>query len=59
MSSITKATPEDNVIYLTEETDDSETAIGTMTTLTTTTNPSGVPTTTVSTVTISITSTED
>jgi len=57
--SSTKSTPEDSVIYLTEETDNSETIISTMTTLTTTTNPSGVPTTTVSTVTITITSTED
>ena len=59
MSSITKATPEDSVIYLTEETDVRESVISTITTLVTTTDTSGVPTTTVSTVTISITSTED
>lgn len=59
MSSITKATSEDSVIYLTEETDVSESVISTITTLVTTTDPSGNPVTDVQTVTISITSTED
>lgn len=57
--SSTKATTEDNFIYLTEETEDSETVTTNMTTLVTTTDPSGNPETDVQTITISITSTED
>lgn len=59
MSSITKATTDDSIIYLTEETESSETVTTSMTTLVTNTDPSGNPVTDVQTVTISITSTED
>jgi hypothetical protein len=59
MSNIQRATPEDSNIYLTEETESSETVITSMTTLVTNTDPSGNPVTDVQTVTISITSTED
>jgi len=59
MSSITKATTDDSIIYLTEETESSETVTTSMTTLVTNTDPSGNPVTDVQTVTISITSTQD
>jgi len=59
MSSQTKATPEDSTIYLTEETENSETVSTTLTTLVSITDPSGIEVTDVQTVTISITSTED
>jgi hypothetical protein len=59
MSNIQRATPEDSNIYLTEETEISETVISKLTTLVTTTDPSGNTVTDVQTVTISITSTED
>jgi hypothetical protein len=59
MSSITKATREDSNIYLTEETEISESATTSMTTLVTTTDPSGNSVTDIQTITISITSTED
>lgn len=59
MESITKATGEDNIIYLTEETVNSESVKTTLTSLVTITDPSGNPETDVQTVTITITSTED
>lgn len=58
MSSTTRATTEDNSIYLTEETENSETVTTTLTTLVTITDPSGVPVSDIQTVTISITSNE-
>lgn len=59
MSNIQRATPEDSNIYLTEETESSETVTTSMTTLVTTTDPSGNSVTDIQTITISITSTED
>lgn len=59
MSNIQRATPEDSNIYLTEETEISESVTTRMTTLVTTTNPSGNQEIDVQTVTITITSTQE
>jgi hypothetical protein len=59
MSSQTKATTEDNTIFLKEETENSETVTSTLTTLVSSTDPSGIEVIDVQTVTISVTSTED
>jgi len=59
MSNITKATTEDSDVFLSEETENSETVTTTLTTLVTITDPSGIPVIDVQTVTISITSSED
>lgn len=59
MSSVTKATTEDSIIYLTEENVRSETIITSITTSVTTTDTSGNIENDIQTVTISITSTED
>ena len=59
MSNIQKATPEDSNIYLTEETEISESVTTSMTTLVTTTDPSGNQEIDVQTVTITITSTQE
>lgn len=58
MSSPTTATTDDSLIFLTEETIDSETVSTTLTTIVSTTDPSGIPVSDVQTVTITITSTE-
>jgi|SaaInlStandDraft_5_1057022.scaffolds.fasta_scaffold34884_3 hypothetical protein len=59
MSNIQRATTEDSNIYLTEETEISESVTTSMTTLVTTTNPSGNQEIDVQTVTITITSTQE
>ena len=59
MSNIQRATTEDSNIYLTEETEISESVTTSMTTLVTTTNPSGNQVIDVQTVTITITSTQE
>ena len=59
MSNIQRATPEDSTIYLTEETEISESVTTSMTTLVTTTDPSGNQEIDVQTVTITITSTQE
>jgi len=59
MSSQTKSTTEDNTIFLKEETENSETVTSTLTTLVSSTDPSGIEVIDVQTVTISVTSTED
>jgi hypothetical protein len=57
--SSTKATTEDNFIYLTEETEISESVSTSVTTLVSTTDPSGNQEIDVQTVTITITSTQE
>ena len=59
MSNVQRATTEDSNIYLTEETEISESVTTSMTTLVTTTNPSGNQEIDVQTVTITITSTQE
>ena len=59
MSNIQRATPEDSSIYLTEETEISESVTTSMTTLVTTTDPSGNQEIDVQTVTITVTSTQE
>jgi len=59
MSSTTKATSDDNLVFLTEDTESSESLSTNLTTLVTITDPSGIVVTDVQTVTITITSTAD
>lgn len=59
MSSVTKATTENNIIFLTEENEISETVTTSITTSVTTTDSSGNIENDIQTVTISITSTQD